>query len=70
MNKDIFKQIRINAGLSQAEYAKVLGMSQTFISMMENGHYPISDKTKRRVVANFEITDEIMEQLEGLRRLH
>lgn len=70
MNKDIFKQVRINAGLSQAEYAKVLGMSQTFISMMENGHYPISDKTKRRVVANFEITDEIMEQLEGLRRLH
>lgn len=70
MNKDIFKQIRINAGLSQHEYAKRLGMSQTFISMMENGHYPISDKTKRRVVANFEITDEIMEQLEGLQRLH
>lgn len=70
MNKDIFKQIRINAGLSQHEYAKRLGMSQTFISMMENGHYPISDKTKRRVVVNFEVTDEIMEQLEGLQRLH
>lgn len=69
MNANIFKQIRINAGLSQGEYAKALDMSQTFVSIMENGHYPISDSTKRKVVARFEITDELMKQIEGLERL-
>lgn len=69
MNKNIFKQVRINAGLSQCEYAKILGMSQTFVSMMENGHYPISDNTRRKVVANFEITDRLISQLDGLKKL-
>lgn len=69
MNKSIFKQIRINAGLSQWEYARKLGLSQTFVSMMENGHYPISDKTRRKVAANFEITKEIINQMEGLQKL-
>lgn len=69
MNKNIFRQIRINEGLSQWEYAKALGLSQTFISLMENGHYPISDRTKRRVVSKFRVPDNIMDQLEDLKKL-
>jgi len=63
MSRDVFKQIRINEGMSQCEYAKALDMSQTFISMMENGHQPISDKTRRKVAARFKVTPEIMEQV-------
>lgn len=69
MSRDVFKQIRINAGMSQHEYAKALGMSQTFISMMENGHYPISDNTRRKVAAKFDVTPDIMEQVDRSKKL-
>lgn len=68
MDKDVFKQIRINAGLSQFEYAKELGLTQAFVSMMENGHYAISDNTRRKVAAKFE-TGDILTQMERLKRL-
>jgi len=69
MNKNIFKQIRINLGLSQHEYARSLGLSQTFISLMENGVYPISDNTKRKLIREFEISDDILRQLDTLQKL-
>lgn len=69
MSKDVFKQIRIDAGLNQHEYAKALGMSQTFVSLMENGHYPISDNTRRKVAAKFNISDDIFEQVQRSNRL-
>ena len=70
MNGNILKQIRIVAGLSQKEFAIQLGLSQTFVSLMENNKYPVSDSTKRKVIAaNFEITKEIINQLDKLDRL-
>src|SRR5699024_7862642 len=69
MNKNIFKQIRINLGLSQHEYARSLGLSQTFISLMENGVYPISDNTKGKLIREFEISDDILRQLDTLQKL-
>jgi len=69
MSRDVFKQIRIDEGLSQVEYAKALGMSQTFVSMMENGHYPISDNTRRKVAAKFKVTPDIMEQVHRSNKL-
>lgn len=69
MSKDVFKQIRIDAGLNQHEYAKALGMSQTFVSLMENGHYPISDNTRRKVAARFEVAEDIFKQVERSKRL-
>lgn len=71
MNGNIFKQIRIAAGLSQREYAMRLGLSQTFVSLMENGKYPISDTTKRKVIAaNFDVSREIIDQIERLSKLN
>ena len=52
MNSNIFKQIRINEGISQKEFSEILGLSQTFVSLMENGKYAISNSTKRKVYAN------------------
>lgn len=70
MNGNTLKQIRIVAGLSQKEFAIQLGLSQTFVSLMENNKYPVSDSTKRKVIAaNFEITKEIINQLDKLDRL-
>jgi len=70
MNGNTLKQIRIAAGLSQKEFAIQLGLSQTFVSLMENNKYPVSDSTKRKVIAaNFEITKEIINQLDKLDRL-
>lgn len=68
MDKDLFKQIRVNAGLNQFEYAKELGLTQAFISMLENGHYPISDNTRRKVAAKFEVSD-VIEQMERLKQI-
>lgn len=71
MNGNIFKQIRIAAGLSQREYAKRLGLSQTFVSIMENDKYPISDSTKRKVIAaNFDVSQEIIDQINRLHQLN
>ena len=66
MNSNLFKQIRINEGISQKEYADILGISQTFISLMENGKYPISDSTKRKVFREFEISKDIVVQIDRM----
>lgn len=70
MNKDVFKQIRVSAGLSQREMGELLGLSQTFVSLMEGGQYPISDKTARKVASQFEITPELLESIDRLRKLN
>jgi len=66
MNSNIFKQIRINEGISQKEFSEILGLSQTFVSLMENGKYAISNSTKRKVFREFDITEEILDQIDRL----
>jgi len=71
MNGNILKQIRITSKLSQKEFAKKLGLSQTFVSLMENERYPVSDSTKRKVIAaNFDVSREILDQIDRLHKLN
>ena len=45
MNKEQFKNIRIAKGFTQKELGEYLGLTETYISYMENGHKPIVKRT-------------------------
>src|SRR5699024_3556575 len=67
MNSNLFNQIRINEGFSINEYANILGILQTFISLMKNGKYPISDYIKRKVFRELEISKDIVDQIDRMK---
>lgn len=51
MKQKTFKELRIEAGLTQEEVAKKTGYSKDYISMIERGERNPSDKAKK-VFAN------------------
>jgi len=51
----LLKGLRHREGLSQIELAKILNISQTNLSAMENGRRPIGKELAKRIAANFEV---------------
>lgn len=49
MEKVEIKEIRDKLGLTQAEFAEVLGVQRTYVSMVESGKKPLSDKFIKKV---------------------
>lgn len=67
MTPNLLKQLRISENLSQAEMAKRLGISQTYLSQIENENEKVSDTIRRRVAGRFVITQDLMDELETLK---
>ena len=51
----LLKGLRHREGLSQIELAKILNISQTNLSAMENGRRPIGKELAKRIAENFEV---------------
>lgn len=51
----LLKGLRHREDLSQIELAKILNVSQTNLSAMENGRRPIGKELAKRIAENFEV---------------
>lgn len=51
----LLKGLRHREGLSQIEFAKILNITQTNLSAMENGRRPIGKEIAKRVAEKFEV---------------
>ncbi len=54
---DRLREVRKTLDLSQSEFAKHLGMTQTSLSMMECGNSVITDKTVKLVCSTFSVNE-------------
>lgn len=52
------KKIRKSFNLSQGEFGKIVGLTQTSISDMENGNIPITKRTVLIICEKFNINEE------------
>lgn len=57
MNKRIMT-IRKNAGLSQEEFAKKVGLSRNYISLVENGNRTLADRTVSDICRIFSVNEQ------------
>jgi len=69
MDKYMLMQVRVKNGYTQKDFSEKLGVSQPWLSLMENGLRPISPKTASKVISQFEITSEMFDRVEQLRRV-
>jgi transcriptional regulator with XRE-family HTH domain len=69
MNHKVFKNIRLYLGHSQESFAKELGISPGYVSLIENGHKPVSDKVRIMLARKFDITADFIETMERANRL-
>jgi transcriptional regulator with XRE-family HTH domain len=54
------KAARLKRGLVQAEAAKSLGVSQSYVHLLENGKRPLTPKLARRVTALYGLSPEVL----------
>jgi len=70
MNKELFMEIRLFNGLSQAEFAKSVGVSNATVCRIESGERSISDFIRSKVARKYDITsDEFKEWRERYHKL-
>lgn len=58
------RAIRINAGLTQEEMAKKLGIRQSWLSQIECGRRPVSARVRIRTAQVFGLDDEIIRAID------
>lgn len=59
------KEIRKMLGLSQIDFAKHLGITQTIYSMIEHGHCPLEDKYIQIICSKFNVNENWLYQGQG-----
>ena len=52
------RDLRRALGLNQTDFAGKLGLTQTTLSMMENGKSPITDKNVKLICSTFNVNEE------------
>jgi antitoxin HigA-1 len=57
------KAVRLAAKLSQGDFSEQLGISQSLLSMVENGKRPVSDRIRIRIAQAFGIGEETIEAI-------
>ncbi|MBB6449605.1 putative transcriptional regulator [Geomicrobium halophilum] len=63
------KEIRMYLEVTQAELAAQLGVSVPYISRMEAGHKPVSDRVRIGISKHYELNDHYVETMERARKL-
>lgn len=59
MNSKTFKALRIKEGYSQADFATLLGVSESTVAAIETNRRPMSAKVKVRLAQQYELNDEM-----------
>lgn len=67
MDNILFKQIRLSLGMGQVEFAKMLGISQSYVGMIETGRRIPTDEIVRRLKK--EVDPELIRQVDELLNL-
>ena len=67
MDNILFKQIRLSLGMGQVEFAKMLGISQSYVGMIETGRRIPTDGIVRRLKE--EVDPELIRQVDELLNL-
>lgn len=57
------KGIRLAFGLSQIQFSEKLGLSQGFISDVENGRRPVSQELRIRIAQVFGTGEDVMQAI-------
>lgn len=65
MDANYFKKARTRAGLSQQEAAVGLSVSQSYLSMLENGRRPLPPELARRMVRVYKLSPVSLPPSEG-----
>ena len=63
--KDRIKQIRQDAGLTQAEFAKKLNLSRNYVGLMEIGDRVPSDRTILDICEKFNVSEDWLRRGNG-----
>lgn len=69
MNATNFKRVRLKKKMTQKEFGKLLGISESTIAAIENGRRQISDQVRARMAQNIEVDDDLVYFLESFRML-
>jgi len=69
MDCKLFREIRLYHGLSQDEFARLLGVSRSTIQMIEAGKRKITDRIRYRLAKCFDLTPEFIETVERATKL-
>lgn len=67
MDNILFKQIRLSLGMGQVEFAKLLGISASYVAMIETGRRLITPKIENKV--REEVDEELIQQVDKLLNL-
>lgn len=67
MDNILFKQIRLSLGMGQVEFAEMLGISQSYVGMIETGRRIPTDEIVRRLKK--EVDPELIRQVDELLNL-
>jgi transcriptional regulator with XRE-family HTH domain len=69
MDGKALRALRLEKGLTQGDFAKILGISLSSVSMMERGERRVTDRVRIRIAKVFEITDGLIEIIKRSKRL-
>lgn len=61
MEKEMVEAFRHKAGLSREEFAEVLRISPSQVAHLETGRRQVSREVKARILANFPMTQEVID---------
>jgi transcriptional regulator with XRE-family HTH domain len=56
--RERLKRIRKRLGLNQTEFARLIGLRQTALSMIEVGRIPLTDKNVKLICAVFNVNEQ------------
>lgn len=66
MNPETFRTIRIMYGLTQQEYADMLGCSVSLVSKIEKEHRSLTYDIRRKVCEVFPLTEDVIARISTL----
>ena len=69
MNKELFKALRHDKGLTQKAYGERLGITGNTVSKIERGEARITDRIRIAVAQQFPITHDFLETYEAAEKL-
>ncbi|MED4127482.1 helix-turn-helix transcriptional regulator [Shouchella miscanthi] len=57
MNKETFRALRLKEGLTQKEFASILGVSTSSVEAIESGRRNISDKVRAKLATEYPLDE-------------
>jgi DNA-binding XRE family transcriptional regulator len=66
---NLIRLLRHEVGMSQAKFAKTLGVATATVANVEVGYRPASDALKIRLIRTFDLTEEKIAALKQIERV-